>query len=300
MNITYEPTISDTFRFDPPQRSAEFGAAICAVMAEVRRLEKKGRNEFAKYDYTSSDDFKDAIRPLFAKHGVDIEIEEEGVDFKEIKDEKEKQKFVVAYRFSVTLMFGREQSKPTHITVVLPFVGPQTTGIARSYALKEWLKGRFLLTSGDTSDEADALASGGGGQRLSKAEGRETYSRLQEELAAVDANAKDASAVNKWFQENLYRIEVLPQDWYLSFRAEAQSRHKALKERFAMEQAALPSPEAFMQSIVNVMREAQTVEALHQAWIAAENSDEYPALSEDDAARLSDEYELNHDRVSAK
>lgn len=282
------------------QRSAEFGAAVCAVMAEVRRLEKKGRNEFAKYAYTSSDDYKDGIRPLLARHGLDIDIEEEAVDFREIKDEKEKQKFVVAYRFAMTLRFGAEEAPPSHITVVLPFVGPQTTGIARSYALKEWMKGKFLLTSGDTSDEADALASGSGGQRLSKQEARETYTRLQEELAAVDEEAKDANAVNKWFQENLYRVEVLPQDWYLSFRADAQGRHKALKERFAMDRAALPSPEAFVKSMVNIMRGAESREALAEAWTVVESSPEFPDLPDDAVAGLSDEYELNLERIGGR
>lgn len=47
-------------------------ARLAAVLAEVHRVPKHGRNNFHKYDYTTESDLTDFIRPLLAKHGLVI------------------------------------------------------------------------------------------------------------------------------------------------------------------------------------------------------------------------------------
>ena len=45
-------------------------AAICAVMAEVGAIEKRGRNEFHRYDYATAADLAHKLQPIMAKHGL--------------------------------------------------------------------------------------------------------------------------------------------------------------------------------------------------------------------------------------
>lgn len=86
----------------------KLNAAIAAVMAKVKRLEKGDRNNFGKYAYTSVDDFKDAVRPLLAEAGITIHATEVGtvetIELTKTDDSGRQTKSVVAkYVFSFTL-----------------------------------------------------------------------------------------------------------------------------------------------------------------------------------------------------
>jgi hypothetical protein len=43
---------------------------IHAVMNEIGTIEKRGRNDFHKYDYATEADYVHALRPLLDKHGL--------------------------------------------------------------------------------------------------------------------------------------------------------------------------------------------------------------------------------------
>ena len=60
--------------------------AICKVMGDIQRQEKLGKNTFDNYNFTSIDDFKDHIRPLFAKHGLSVAINENTLTTQDIKN----------------------------------------------------------------------------------------------------------------------------------------------------------------------------------------------------------------------
>ena len=53
-------------------------AALAAVQKDITPVEKKGRNEYHKYDYATEADFLAMIRPLLAKHGLVITSSVEG------------------------------------------------------------------------------------------------------------------------------------------------------------------------------------------------------------------------------
>jgi hypothetical protein len=213
--------------------------AICRVMAGVRRLEKGHRNEFAKYMFTSSDDFKDAVRPLLAENGLSIGIEEVELNYREIKGSRDKESVIASYVFEIQLRGHGTAEAPERITVALPFTGAQTTGAARSYAIKEWLKTKFLMSSGDVDAEAD-LTNHDSGERLSKQEARETYTGLQDELNEAVQNAATAQEIADWYKENEYRVNVLPKDWAVTFRNAALTAWKSFA---GVKKAPAPEPE---------------------------------------------------------
>lgn len=214
---------------DAPQFPPTLGESIVAVMAEVTRLRKADRNKFANYDFTSVDDFKDGLRPLLAKYGLYVIPNQIGFQFVEVKDDKDKIKTLAQFDFHLTLkhVSGAEEY-PETMTVFLPLTGAQTSGAARSYAIKEWLKGRFLASSGDTQEEADLLDQSREGLRLSKAEARGTFEKMQKGLRDA-AKGRDHEALSDWWLANKEVIETLPKDWFLTLKNEYAETYRDLK-----------------------------------------------------------------------
>ena len=203
--------------------------SIVEVMKEVKRLTKDDKNKHGNYDFTSVDDFKDALRPIMAKHGLYIHVSQTGFQMLNYTDSKGGEKSVAQFDLAVTLKHGDGlEEPPENMTVALPFTGPQTSGAARSYAVKEWSKSRFLMSSGDQQDEADLLEQSREGLRLSKSEGRDLHKALTAEMDKV-IKGKDYEALAEWWQENKYRTETLPKDWFIQFRTDYATAYKTLK-----------------------------------------------------------------------
>lgn len=188
--------------------------AITSVLSDVRRLAKDHDNAFAKFKYTSVDDFKDHLRPILARAGLRVSMDEIDCKALEMQNDKGQQKPYLRFVFACQVHhISGLAGEPEGITVVLPFVGAQTTGQARSYALKEYLKTAFMASSGD-SEDADQTPDG---VTLSKAEARSLYTDLQKgmEVAAKDG----AEALKKWASLKKPSFDILPDDWRALMRA---------------------------------------------------------------------------------
>jgi hypothetical protein len=202
----------------------KLNAAIAAVMAEVVRLQKADENKFGHYNYTSVDDFKDALRPLLAKHGLTIHLTEAG-PVETVEQERKtvggKDAALIAkYVFSITLEHvDGEVGKEEKITVMLPYTGAQTSGAARSYAVKEWGKSRFLMSSGDTDDADTMKQEEYGGAVLSKKDAKPLYEALQKEMREI-VTERNSGALMQWGVENRQNMFKLPHDWLKIMRAE--------------------------------------------------------------------------------
>lgn len=228
--------------------------AVAAVMANVERLKKGDTNEFARYKFTSTDDFKDHLRPLMAKHGLSVSVSEKAfeiiiMDVAGKKDAPPTKRNMVQVTFEIRLHCGEETSEPDSTTVVLDFTGAQTTGAARSYALKEWLKTRFMASSGDSdpSEEADHRAQAEyagrpinartGKPMYEKGEaGRQAYSDLLEEirLTTSEDELKKLVALRK------SKIDSLPVDWKKALEADYLDQRDALRAETANGKATEP------------------------------------------------------------
>jgi hypothetical protein len=251
--------------------------ATAAVMKEVKRLKKADNNAFAKYRYTSVDDFKDALRPLLAKHGLVPNAHEVSCETFEKADEKAKVPSLHAkFRFELWLEhISGEEGKPEGLTVMMPYTGAQTTGAARSYAIKEWLKSKFLASSGDSedADEAETV------EELSKAEARPIYTELEAELRA--AAKKGEAALREWADRRRPSIEVMPKDWRVLLRRE-------FKEGLATAGHARKDPppvnvnQEFLREVEETLSRARTPDEVEQFFdeldVQAALTDDEPAL----------------------
>lgn len=218
-----------------PVDSSTLYAAVCAVMADIKRLEKADDNTFARYAFTSIDDFKDLVRPLMAKHGLSLHVDQTSMQFREVETgegAKKKASLIAEYGFAVTIRHSSgESDTPEHLYVPIPFTGPQTSGAARSYVVKEWIKGRFLASSGDIEEEADMRDQDSWNTlRLSKAEAREVHAEMEKGLRNA-ALTENSETVGEWWQENKDAIATLPKDWHIKLRTDYENTWKELRAK---------------------------------------------------------------------
>lgn len=215
--------------------NSELNEAVCAVMAELKRLKKADRNQFAKYDFTSVDDFKDEVRPLMAKNGLSLHVTQANFGFVEMKDDKDKTRQIAQFDFLITLYHkSGEKAEPEAMTVALPYTGAQTSGAARSYAIKEWMKSRFLASAGDMQEEADLLDQSREGMRLSKTDARPLFTELQKELKSAE-DTRDHERIAEWWNTERERIDSLPKDWFLTLKNDYAKAYTEEKARYDLD-----------------------------------------------------------------
>jgi ERF superfamily protein len=144
---------------------AEVAKAIIAVCKRVKTLGTDTRNEHAKYDYVSIDKFMETIGPLMAEAGLVLTQDEVSAEIKEQTrtDSRTGQPVVsgwlfVRYSFVLSHVSGAS-TMPVYRSVALQALGPQSFGAAESYMLKRYLRGVFMVPTGDK--DADDLAQDG-------------------------------------------------------------------------------------------------------------------------------------------
>lgn len=258
--------------------------SVAAVMAKVKRLKKADNNAFAKYRYTSVDDFKDALRPILSECGLSISMQEMSFEVHEAKGEKDKVSLLARFSFSLTLEhISGEKSEPEFISMMLPFVGAQTTGAARSYAMKEWLKSRFLASSGDSedADEHDTT------EEMTKAEARPLYAELQEELRL--ATLKSVDAMKEWVERRRASIDVMPKDW----RLQLQRQYKDGVAQRKVVAPAKASHAEFLAEIEDTLARATSVDEAEQFF---DELDVQSTLSDDEEA-MARAFEIKSARI---
>jgi hypothetical protein len=251
--------------------TVEITKAVAAVMEAVHRLKKDDKNNHGGYKYVSVDDVKDHIRPLLAKNGLEIAINETDYALEAIQG---KNGTTISARFTFEIWLRHisgAESKADRTTVLLPHTGAQTTGAAKSYALKEWIKGRFLVSTGekdyieggadadaykpqeytaapeqpkqhslsvhdDTPRNVPATAHLTGTQNApGNAAAKELFAQLTKELTA----AKSKQALEDWLGMREDEINKLPSKWMHHFDDKFEEHEAALSVLTAFPDATL-------------------------------------------------------------
>ena len=128
--------------------------AIAAAMGDVQKVGKADRNKHDGYDFASIDNFLSLVNPICARHGLVI-----------LSDEVSREDFIrkgrsgdlpwmrVSFSFTVHHVSGQALPAMTRSVEVMRN-GAQAYGSAQSYCLKQFLRGLFLIPTGD-KDDAD-------------------------------------------------------------------------------------------------------------------------------------------------
>jgi hypothetical protein len=130
--------------------------AVVEVMKALGTLGKDHeRNDAgARYDYASIDDFIQHVRGHCADAGLAI-IPDEARDAEtsEVTTKAGKSMVIWNARFAFRLIHeSGETFGPIYKGVMVPANGAQAAGSAQSYALKQLLRGLFLIPTGDADD----------------------------------------------------------------------------------------------------------------------------------------------------
>ena len=193
-------------------------AAMSAVMGDIVRLQKTAENRHGKYNYVPIDDVKDAIRPLLVAHGLALTVSETNpVEIKEVPS-RNGTTATMFVSYDVRVFHGEsDEMRADTITVVLPYVGAQTAGIARSYAVKEWAKATLLLSTGEEIDGDNTQQ-----ERFGTTKEIDPYQQPKAKARAIyDALASDIRThsqidqlENWWNSQTIAeKFRALPPDW---------------------------------------------------------------------------------------
>lgn len=240
----------------------ELAKSVAAVMAKIERLRKADDNKFANYRFTSVDDYKDVIRPLMAENGLTVCMSE--THFKTFTHTKEKKESEhCCFHFDIWLEHASgDKGEKEGTTVCLPYAMAQTTGQARSYALKEWLKSKFLASSGDLAEDADSQNYD---IKLTKAQARDVHESLMRDLQefATEGTKQD---LMDWSDKNKVLLDAMPNDWAVFLRNEFKQAQIAIQIRERGGTIETTDYDGWMKGFEDQCAAASTLEDLHDVW----------------------------------
>ncbi len=128
---------------------AKVNAAIAKTMAAVQTVGKDDKNQHGNYNFASIDGFLGGCRDACAANGLHPEISV--ISYEPFTGSNSKQWATYTYEVVMCHDSG-EETKPVQTVVSLPITGAQTSGSAQSYALKQYLRGLFLIKTGEKDD----------------------------------------------------------------------------------------------------------------------------------------------------
>lgn len=167
----FDPQTGEVIEKKAPPKGGmpqEVAQAVTCVMRDIKRLGKDERNQFSKYDFVSIDKFLETTGPLMAQHGLFIVMDEREWELKRFKSE-DKETGWLFMSYDVTLFHQIGVSfGPIRRNVTVPALGAQAFGSAQSYVLKQFLRGLFMIPTGDKDDpdlNAEAQVPSSGAQR---------------------------------------------------------------------------------------------------------------------------------------
>ena len=126
--------------------------AINEIMLKLQKpLEHDAENKFQKYKYTSIDGFLKQVHPVCAEAGLIIVPHEQSSEIS-----PSGKNLTVVYQYILVHKEGDTWDFPTTKHIVVPFGNGTAMGTAQSYALKQFMRSLFQLSTGE-QDDLDAL-----------------------------------------------------------------------------------------------------------------------------------------------
>ena len=181
---------------------SNINVAISAAMGEIQKLGKDDKNPHGNYSFASIDAFLDMCRPICAAHGLHPLVNTVASETFEAGNNKLWAKFT--YQISLAHTSG-ENIEPVGMNVMLPLTGAQTSGSAQSYAVKQFLRGLFLISTGDKDDpdfHKPAPSDGVDSKEPLAVSPIETFQYDIETIKAKISSFTKLSALNIYINEN--------------------------------------------------------------------------------------------------
>ena len=207
--------------------SSKINTALARAMIEVQKLSKDDRNAHGNYSFASIDKFLDACRPILAAHGLHPNIDGVASDTFMAGSNKLWGKF--SYRISMHHESG-QSTEPSGMDVMLPLTGAQTSGSAQSYALKQYLRGLLLISTGEKDDVDWKQHADDDGVMAAVPE---VSTKTPQDLEAEIKSKKTLVALNQWNQDNgpeITRLQNEDPDVFYRLYSVFLEREKEIKD----------------------------------------------------------------------
>jgi hypothetical protein len=192
-------------------------AAIIAVMGAVKKIGKNDKNDFANYSFAGIDKFLETMNPLCVDAGIFIACHE--TDREVITTTKTDQRgnskstnwLLMKYDFQIVHESG-EVSAIYPRSVMVPAEGAQAFGSAQSYSLKQFMRGLFLIPTGE-KDDADFREA----TTLPENKPPSAYKARKDgdwpKIEGAMRNCSTPDELKQWGLVNKDRISALPPKW---------------------------------------------------------------------------------------
>ena len=236
------------------QMPVEIIKAIVAITSEVKKLGKEGNNTFARYKYTSVDQFYEALGPLMASHGL-IDVIDETSTVVEVREavndrgEIKKSAWLLA-TYDIWLHHTSGASfGPLHRAIQVSATGAQSFASAQSFVEKYFLRNLFKVPTGD-KDEVDETDKNGlpeGNVVNMRADKKISDTQVQMIQTAlktltdkgVEAAMLKAVGVDKLSDIPASKVEKIMSNLAIKLHEQSKARGDDIAQRMA-EQGALP------------------------------------------------------------
>ena len=138
-----------------PPMPPEIANALNEVSSGAVKLYKGNRNEYANYNFAGIDDFLEVYGKVLAEAGLTIIMDE-------IEEKVDNKSLIIVFNFILVHKSGKMWAHPLRRTIRVDPRGAQAYGTAQSYALKQFLRGLFMIPTGEdkhmiASPDADSL-----------------------------------------------------------------------------------------------------------------------------------------------
>lgn len=197
-----------------PQYPAKIAVSILKITAEIGRIQKEGRNEFQRYNYTRWEDINEKLSPLLSEHGLIIVQSEQSRSLLEENDKGSV--LAIVYHFTIVNEHGDswpevEWTAIARLRDQKGVTDDKAAAKCHTQAEKQFCIKQFKIRTDDYAD-GDQHAT------LPKKDAKDIYTKLQAEIDAATSLVE----LGTWGKENSDRIGTLPRDW-----------QGILRERFA-------------------------------------------------------------------
>lgn len=148
INIT--PVNTTTTEMVIPKMPKSIATAISGVMGDIQTLKQDADNDFQKYKYASIDGFLGLCRPIMAKHGLIITMDEKNCVVE--RDAGKKPWLHIEYIFILSHSSGDTWGFTPMRNMFVEVSGGQSFGSSQSYVLKQFMRGLFQINTGEKDD----------------------------------------------------------------------------------------------------------------------------------------------------
>lgn len=129
--------------------------AVSAVMRDTgAQVGTDGTNQHYKFGYVSIDKMMFHLRQSMAENGLSFSMNEVSFDLRERQDKYGKTNLMIIAKYEFWLTWKDQKTDPEGLTQTAVLIKEQTIGAIRSYAIKYWLRAKFMLCIGEEDLDA--------------------------------------------------------------------------------------------------------------------------------------------------